>query len=277
LVEPVLRDSLGVVTHSAYAADRVRDLTVGRTSVAPLPVLGPSASARRPGTSSGELRLVVAGALNANKCVDRLLEAIASHEALAAVATVRVVGPAGNAARDAVLALADRLGLAERVVVTGALPRDAYDAELAAASVLVCLRDPVLEAASASLLEGMATGGAAVVLDTGHYAELPDDAVVKVDPTGGPAALAAALSTLRPAATRAALGARAADHAARHTPSAYAQVLRAAGTHAATLRPTVHALAGTRALLRRAGLDRHPTACRAAATALARLGGAVAG
>jgi glycosyltransferase involved in cell wall biosynthesis len=216
---------------------------------------------------------VIAGALNANKCVDRLLDAVAASPALLADAEVRVIGPAEPAAREAVLAQAFHLGLGDRVSVSGALPRAAYNAEVAAASVLVCLRDPVLEAASASLLDGMASGAAVVVYDAGHYAELPDDAVSKVDPVGGREALVAALELLRSPELRAGLGRRAREDAAGHTASSYADVLRAAGSRALTLRPTVHALAGTRALLARVGLDAASSARRAAAVGLARLDG----
>ena len=66
--------------------------------------------------------------------------------------------------------------------LSGPLDRSAYESELAAADVFVCLRDPVLEAASASLIEEMATARPVVVYDVAHYRELPDDAVVKVDP-----------------------------------------------------------------------------------------------
>jgi glycosyltransferase involved in cell wall biosynthesis len=273
LVAPVLRDSLGVVTHSAYAAARVRDLTMGATSVAPLPVLGPAGGPRAGRVRSAGFRLVVAGVLNANKCVDRLLDAVAGSRILRSAAEVRVVGPGAPGAHEAVLAQAAALGLSDRVTVTGALPRAVYDEELAAAAVLVCLRDPVLEAASASLLEGLATGTAAVVHDAGHYAELPDDAVAKVDSSGGASALAGVLERLQDPAVRGQLGERARAYADSHTPTAYADVLRAAGEDAAALKPAAHALAWTRSLLARVGLAGAPAAQRAAAAALVRVTG----
>ena len=52
--------------------------------------------------------------------------------------------------------------------------------ELERADVLSCLRNPVLEGASASAIEGMKSGRPIIVADAGFYADLPDDLVFKV-------------------------------------------------------------------------------------------------
>jgi hypothetical protein len=48
------------------------------------------------------------------------------------------------------------------------------------ADISCCLRNPTLEAASASTIEAMQYGKAVIVLDHGFYKELPDDCVCKI-------------------------------------------------------------------------------------------------
>ena len=53
-------------------------------------------------------------------------------------------------------------------------------AELERADIISCLREPVLEGASASAIEGMKSGRPIVVVDSGFYADLPGDFVFKI-------------------------------------------------------------------------------------------------
>ena len=53
-------------------------------------------------------------------------------------------------------------------------------AELERADIISCLREPVLEGASASAIEGMKSGRPIIVVNSGFYADLPDDFVFKI-------------------------------------------------------------------------------------------------
>ena len=53
-------------------------------------------------------------------------------------------------------------------------------AELERADIISCLREPVLEGASASAIEGMKSGRPIVVVNAGFYADLPSDFVFKI-------------------------------------------------------------------------------------------------
>ena len=53
---------------------------------------------------------------------------------------------------------------------------------LAAVDAICCLRNPVLEGASASLILAMRTGRPVLVSDHGPYAEIPDGLVLKCRP-----------------------------------------------------------------------------------------------
>ncbi len=279
LTDVVLQDSLGVLTHSHWMARRLLGQTLGQVSVARLPSLVPPDPAPAPaggakaGGDDADVVLVVAGVVNANKCVDRLIRAVAGSDVLRRRMTVRVVGPVDRSVGTGLVELAGREGVGERVELLGGLARAGYEAVLAGADVFACLRDPVLEAASASLLETMSTGRPVVVYGHGHYAELPADVVVAVDPAAGTAALTEALERLvtDPEAARA-TGLRGAAHVtACHDTGQYAEALVAAGHAALAAEPLVAAVARRRRDLVAAGLAGDAAARQQAAQALHRL------
>jgi glycosyltransferase involved in cell wall biosynthesis len=272
MTQVAMQNSLGVITHSHYAAEAISGQTAGLIAVAPLPNLQPLAG-KGADDAGHEMLLVVAGVVNSNKCIDRLIEAVAASKKLRDHARIRVVGSVSVEQRDYLAEVAAKAGLADRVELTGSLPLDEYDKALDDATVFVCLRDPVLEAASASLLDEMVRGRPVIVYNHGHYAELPDDAVIKVDPSGGQRALIQSLERLvSDLALGSDTGERGRDYVKSvHTAEAYARVLVDAGEAAMTAKAFI---AGIRLLgrgLNRLGLDSDAYARVSAAAAFSAL------
>jgi glycosyltransferase involved in cell wall biosynthesis len=83
---------------------------------------------------------------------------------------------------------------------------------LAAADVVVNLRNPTVGETSATALRGLAAGRPVIVSNHGWYAELPDNACVKVPPDDGEALLAAMRRLASDCELREAIGARAAAY-----------------------------------------------------------------
>jgi glycosyltransferase involved in cell wall biosynthesis len=95
---------------------------------------------------------------------------------------------------------------------------------LAAADVVVNLRHPTAGETSATALRGLAAGRPVIVSDHGWYAELPDDACVKVPPNDGNALLAAMRQLACDPGLREAIGARAAAYTQKeHAPARAAE------------------------------------------------------
>jgi glycosyltransferase involved in cell wall biosynthesis len=275
MTEVALQDSLGVVTHSRWMAEQVRAQTIGAVAVAALPHEVPVVPDAVP--HSGErvdpdTVLVVSGVINANKCVDRLIASIAGSPLLRERLLLRVAGPINEARRLLLAEQAATAGVAHRVELLGGLPKTAFEAALGSADAFACLRDPVMEASSASLLQSMGLGRPVVVLDHGHYAELPQGTVVKVDPAD-PDALTRALEGLvRDPSAGAATGLRGREHViAAHGVEQYAETLVAAAADAVRARPLVEAVARRRRDLATLGLTADEHARRKAAEALHQL------
>jgi glycosyltransferase involved in cell wall biosynthesis len=128
--------------------------------------------------ASQAVTVLTVGVMNANKCVDRVIAAIGASPTLTGVVAYRLVGPIEPAEADRLATLAAEAGV--DLAIHGAVADQELDAHLAAADVICCLRNPVLEGSSASAIEAMLAGRPLIVADAGFYGELPDELVFKV-------------------------------------------------------------------------------------------------
>jgi glycosyltransferase involved in cell wall biosynthesis len=280
LDEIATEGSLGAVVHSRWHARRVDGHVMGDVTVAPLPV--PSAQLGFDEDESDEptrllaelpddaVLVVTVGAVNANRQIDTLLRAIADDDVLSRRVHLWAVGPSEGQTSTDLLRLAEKLGLADRFAVTGRVSDTSLHAILSRADISAALRDPVLEGQSASVLTQLASGKPVVVYDHAHYAELPDDVAVKVDPDDGRAGVRSALRLLvddEDARTR--RGERAREYVLRsRSGSAYAAALVEAGELAMAAKPFSYLSTDLRARLVRLDLHRE-AAVRDAVTDLA--------
>jgi glycosyltransferase involved in cell wall biosynthesis len=262
-----IQGSLGAVVHSWWHARRVDGLLLGDVTVAPLPVpsarMGfednqdPGSAALLKALPADALLVVTVGAVNTNRRIDLLLESIASDDALAGRIHLWAVGPVEGAARAGLLRTARDLGLRDRFATTGRVNDSLMQEILARADIAATLRDPVLEGQSASVLTQLLSGTPVVVFDHAHYAELPDDVALKVDPKSGVDGVRRALRLLvDDESERARRGQRARDYAlVSRGGSAYASALLDAGERALASKPVVHLTDDLSGRLRRLGLD----------------------
>ncbi len=120
------------------------------------------------------------GHMNSNKRQASIIRALGRSDLLREVAHYELVGPIEPHFTERLQSLARQCGV--QLSVAGEVD-DAQMAEaIERADVLCCLRSPVLESASGSVIEGLLSGKATLVLDIGFYRELPDDYVCKVSP-----------------------------------------------------------------------------------------------
>jgi glycosyltransferase involved in cell wall biosynthesis len=199
LVEPALQHANGVVVHSEFARRQIESRTIAPVAALPLPGFSvPAArSSWSPPRPIGDgYVMATIGHANVNKLHERVIEAVRELPHLDRTVHYVIAGPIEDVRRARLLGLAGLLGVEDRVHIIGAAPDETIASIVERADVLVTLRDPSLEGASASALEQMAAGRPVIVTDQGSYAELPDDCVVKVDRQIDPKTLASVLSSL---------------------------------------------------------------------------------
>ena len=210
--------SLGLLVHSRYVQQQLQ------AAGAPCPVRRvPAPIALRQGKPRradlqwppDALILASLGQMTTAKQLERSLRAFARLRTKWPLARYLIVGEALPEV-DLPRLLAE-LNVGDSVHTTGYVEAlDEFVDWLATADVVLNLRHPTLGETSATALRALAAGRALVVNDAGWYAELPDDAVVKV-PTQDDRALQQALETLaaQPERRRQ-LGERARAYAAAH-------------------------------------------------------------
>jgi glycosyltransferase involved in cell wall biosynthesis len=195
--------SPGVIVHSRHAAERLSERCAGaRIEIVPMPMpvpaaVEPAAARARQGVANGEYVIVVFGMLNASKRPEAVLDAIGRLRAEGIPARAVFVGAETPPYRLA--PEIERRGLAAAATHLGFVDLAEAQRWMMAADVAVGLRALYFGETSAAALRALATGTPLIVNNVGAYAELPDEACLKIAP-GEPdvaEALCAALKALR--------------------------------------------------------------------------------
>lgn len=184
--------------HNVAAAEALAAIGVAAEKIvpwdwprAPTPADFPPRAA--PG--DGRKRLIAVGAVSEAKGVGDAIRALAADPEMGGGATLDVVG-SGDI--DGMRALAESLGMAERVAFAGRVPHAEVAPRMHAAdAVLVCSRHDYAEGLPGTIYLGLASRTPLVVSDHPMFtAYLRDGEDVLVTPERAPAALAARLRTL---------------------------------------------------------------------------------
>ena len=231
-----------VITHSSWGIARVLDACPGPVRVVALPYSAPAAPVRHAASRDGMLRVLTVGHVNPNKRVASVIRAIGGSETLRAVTVYRLVGAIAPAVVVALSTLARNSQV--NLLISDQVEAPTLISALDEADVVVCLRLPSLEAASASAIEALLYGKPVIVTDTNFYSEIPDDCVVKINPEDEVGALQRALAQLHAdPVLRATLGERGQRWAqATFSADKYAAQLVAVGADAAHARPVQQAM-----------------------------------
>jgi glycosyltransferase involved in cell wall biosynthesis len=225
LFEEVIVGARGVVVHSQSHRRLVEQRYLGPIATLFLPAYSLPEVAPPPAAEPDRLLLLTLGLVNRNKHVHAVIEALARDPDLAARVRYVVAGPeeAGSPYRLELRERIERAGLHDTVVLAGYQSEEALEALIAEAAIFVNLRWPSMEGSSASLLRQLPHAKPVVVYSSGVFAELPDDAVVKVPP-GAPEQLGPALRALvDDPARRATVGAAGRRLAETYTVERYAE------------------------------------------------------
>ncbi len=173
LTEWIAALSGAALTHSRHWEERIRAACPGPVTVRPLAYPGRPLPPKR---SRDSFVVASIGHINPNRCIEQLLEAVAAERQAGRTWEVRLLGPVSDTTRAQLTAHAAELGVPPPVF-TGWLDDDALMRNLAEADVIACLRNPVLEAASASLVTAMRAERPVLVCWHGCYAEVPKELV----------------------------------------------------------------------------------------------------
>jgi glycosyltransferase involved in cell wall biosynthesis len=215
-----------VAVHNRFMAAAVREevpeaavacapMPVSRVAVDPLAVRELRA---RLGFDDSHLVVGVFGLLTAEKRPLSVARAVARVAAAHAGLRLMLVGPAPD--RERLARELERIGAHDRVRLVGRVALAELPSYIEAADVVAHLRYPTARETSAALLRVLAQGRPTIVSDLEQQAELPKDAVLRVDVADEDAGLESALRLLvQDAGRRASLARNAAAYVAHeHAP-----------------------------------------------------------
>ncbi len=171
----------GAVVHANHYAERVRSVCPGPVDVIPLAFEGYAVPPPREIGQAGEVVVATVGHVNPNKRVADMLRAMAESAPVRERVRYRLIGPVEPAERAALGGLARSLGVPEPEF-TGWVEEAELARRMSDVDAICCLRNPVLEGASASLILAMRSGRPVLVSDHGPYADVPDGLVLKCRP-----------------------------------------------------------------------------------------------
>jgi glycosyltransferase involved in cell wall biosynthesis len=171
----------GAVVHANHYAERVRSACPGPVEVVPLAYEGIALPPPAPIDGGRGVVVATIGHVNTNKRAADVLRAMAASEPMRERVRYRLIGPVEPEERAALLGLARSLGVPEPEF-TGWVEDADMPRRLADVDAISCLRNPVLEGASASLILAMRSGRPVLVSDHGPYADVPDGLVLKCRP-----------------------------------------------------------------------------------------------
>ena len=226
MTEWICAMSAGVVVHSDWMIGRVERSAPGPVGVIPLAYDAPGS--RTPDTSSdGDPRvtIVTVGNVNANKRVGSVIAAIGSSNELRRSVEYRVIGKVEPSVLLELSALARQHRV--QLVMAGEVDAAVLADSFASADIVVAVRHPNLESASATAIEAMLVGKALVVSSTGPTRAIPDECTMKVDMRDEIPEIRSRLETLvRDPGGRARMGANAQEYATSvHSADRYARDL----------------------------------------------------
>ena len=169
----------GAFVHSEHWAERLRSACPGAVTVHPLSM--PDDALPPPPVWGDRLVLATIGHVNANKRAEQVLRALASDPVLGRRCEYRLMGHVEPSMEAHLRDLAVSLGI-DPPIFTGWVDDETLRSQMADVHIVFVLRNPVLEAGSASLITAMRSGRPVFVSDQGLYAEIPRDAVMHCAP-----------------------------------------------------------------------------------------------
>ncbi|RFC63654.1 glycosyltransferase [Fulvimarina endophytica] len=169
----------GCFTHSHFWKGELERYCPGGVTVHPLSM--PDEEIPPPPPWSDRIVIATVGHVNRNKRVEEVLYALASDSLLAERCEYRLFGHCEESEKQHLTKLAQQLGV-RSPTFTGWLTAEELRREMSQVHVISCLRYPVLEAGSASLITAMRSGRPTLVSNHGAYGEVAPEAVMRCTP-----------------------------------------------------------------------------------------------
>jgi glycosyltransferase involved in cell wall biosynthesis/SAM-dependent methyltransferase len=178
----IARSAEGIIVHSEWGRARFAQLVPGvpvaHINMPIKPHLNSPPTANKGDWPAPTVQIANFGLITPGKGIEQALRALAALKADHNFHYTLVGEP--NSFFD-VRALIREYNMEDRVTITGHVGLDEFERRIAATDIALNLRERTVGETSASLCRIMAAGVPAIVFNVGAFAELPGDAVVRID------------------------------------------------------------------------------------------------
>jgi glycosyltransferase involved in cell wall biosynthesis len=204
LMQPLAALAAAVVVHSRFMEERVAKFFKGPilrlflpSDQKAAPSSGDLARWRDETTSRDRCQFASFGHIGRSKCLDVVIQAIASSPVLRARSQFVIAGHPGDKefVRE-IESMVAKLGLSRQVMFEYSVTNERLLAIKNETDIFLNLRFPNTEGASGSLIEMMNAGRPVIAYRSGCYADIPEDAALLIDRAQGVEAVAAAMEDL---------------------------------------------------------------------------------
>lgn len=176
------RTAEGIIVHSEWSRERLSNIAPS----VPIATINHHITAQAAARDSaarnenvGLVRIASFGLITPDKGIERALRALSAlRDEFSFHYTL--VGPAGNFPE--LPQLIARYHLQDRVTVTGHVSLTEFEERISKTDIAINMRERPVGATSGSLCRIMASGVPAIVSNVGAFSELPNSAVIKVEP-----------------------------------------------------------------------------------------------
>lgn len=235
LMQPLAALASAIVVHSQFMEEHVARFFKGPilrlflpSDQKVAPTAGDLAAWRAETAGREHCQFATFGHIGRPKCLDIVIQAIASSPILRARSQFVIAGHPGDKeyVRE-IEAMVAKLGLTRQVAFEYSVTNERLLAIKNDTDVFLNLRFPNTEGASGSLVEMMNSGRPVIAFRSGCYADLPEDTAVLIDRAGGVEAVARAMEDLlSDSARRIAVGTAAQIHVRSHDSRQYVQAFK---------------------------------------------------
>jgi len=182
---PVLKfaaaNTLGVVTHADFYQESTARLL--NCPVTTIPLAYPQSIERNfpsPTIPDSKLQLLTIGDVNLNKRCESIIHALGSHPWLASKWQYRIAGGVSKSYAEHLKQIAKAGASPVDLELLGSIDDKTLAREMNNSNAIACLRFPIIEGASASIISSLASGRPTLVSCGGCYDEIPDALVMRV-------------------------------------------------------------------------------------------------
>jgi len=182
ILEMLSAMSVGAIVHGPHYEPTISAACPGTVSVLPLCYPDSGTAPRRAQSSakkSAKKMVTIFGIISPFKQPERLMRAVGQLREKGEVIDIHLAGPIEDHYQKDLVALANELGI-EEPTFHGYLGDDELIRVLDDSDVICCLRHPITEGGSASLITALYRGRPLIVPDVASYSMVPMDFISKV-------------------------------------------------------------------------------------------------